>query len=91
MDNGELYRMLTEQMNNRMDRLENTIQRYLDNQSIVCKDHDIRIDKHEKDIAIIHDRQEQAETLEKRRLTILGMLIPIISGILTFLWNKIKL
>ena len=91
MENGELYRLLTDQLNNRMDRLESTINRYWDNQSIVCKDHNTRIDEHEKNIAIMIDRQEQADVREKKRLTIVGISIPVISGVLSFLWQKLKL
>ena len=91
MDNGELFRLLTEQFNGRMDRLEVSINRYFDNQSIVCKDHDTRIDQHEKLFAIISDRQEQAEVREKKLLTIIGISIPVVSSIISFLWQKLKL
>ena len=91
MENGELHRLLTEQLNNRMDRLENTIQHYLDKQSALCKDHDNRIDQEEKTIAIIQDRQTRAETLAKKRLSIILVSIPVIGGILNFLWSKFNL
>ena len=91
MENGELYRLLSEQFNGRMDRLETTINRYFDNQSIVCKDHDVRIDEHDKHLAVMSDRQEQSEVRAKKQLTIMGISIPVVSAILSFLWQKLKL
>ena len=40
--------------------------------------------------AVISDRQELADVQEKKRLTIIGISIPVVSGILSFIWQKLK-
>lgn len=91
MENGELYRLITEQINKRLDRLEDTIQHYLDNQTVVCKDHDRRIDEHDTQLSVLEDRQAQNEKHQAKVWTGIGLSIPIVNAVFHFIWEKLKI
>lgn len=83
MENGELYKLITEQLNIRIDRLEYTIQHYFDQQDALCKERGIKIDSHSNDIAVINDRH-------KRGMAIVGFVVMFANSVVSYVMQKVK-
>jgi len=103
LNNDEFYRMMIEQMDSRMTRMEkefkssiNQIDKKLDRlfseKNAICQRHDDRLDQNATKIAVLEDRQSQmaksADKAEKRRLSILGIGVTIINVILSYFLPK---
>ena len=98
MENGELFKMLSEELketcrtlNNRLDRHEDVVRKYFDNQSVVCKYQDDRVDKIEQETAILKDRQKEAEKRQTRNITIVGIIAATISSIVATISSRLHL
>lgn len=90
MDNGEMYKLIVQQINQRIDRLEDTIQNYFNKQADIWRGYDERIDNNTTKVAVIQDRMKQSDEREKRRLTAIGIIVTIFNSVLAFILSKFR-